>query len=259
MMAMKRFKKKHTKLPSKSAVRRLLRREGGDFLVAYDTLYQDCPAVLPEQIRAVTLAEFDPCKRQNIRYYPDLHNFKLNAYQNRSLPIPKFLALFRPYMDGALLDQVEHDLTNYRLEFYTNPDKWIEVYEHESVDSCMTGTDIVRCYAHPQNKLAIAALYAPGGNTLIGRSIVNTDEKWYVRLFGDTTLLVEKLREQGYDRIYGAPKAFRMYGYAGRVYNRNEVQYPYFDFSLQDVEILHNTHNPETGLIEVIINPGLTP
>lgn len=255
-MALKRFKKKHTKIPSKEAVRRMLRKMGEGLLPAYDTLYSACPTVLPESIRAVTLAEFDPARRQNIRYYPDLHNFKLNAYQNRSLPIPKFLALFRPFMDGDLLDKIEIELTNYRLEFYTEPDQWIAAYAHESVDSCMTGTEIVRCYSHPQNKLALAALYAPGTNTLIARSIVNTDEKWYVRLFGDP-LLCEKLREQGYSRINGPPHAFRMYGYAGRNYIRNEVQYPYFDFSLQNVDILHDTHNPDTGLIEIIINPGI--
>jgi hypothetical protein len=255
-MVMKRFKKKHTKFPSKEAIRRLIRRNGADLLSTYDTSYRDSPTVLPEVIRATTLAEFDPCKRQNIRYYPDLHNFKINAYPNRSLPISKFLALFRPYMNGALLDQVEVDLTNYRLEFYTEPDKWIAVYADENIDSCMTGSDIVRCYAHPQNKLAIAALYAPGGNTLIARSIVNVDEKWYVRLFGDP-LLIEKLREQGYNRINNAPKAFRMYGWAGRHYIKNEVQYPYFDFQCQQVDILHDTHNPDTGLIEVIVNSGV--
>lgn len=255
---MKRFKKKHTKIPSKEAVIRMLRWEDPELVDVYEEAFRRCPSVLPEPIRIATLAEFDPAKRQNIRYYPDLHNFKLHSFPNRSLPVPKFLALFRPYIDGALLDQVEKDLTNYRLEFYTDPDQWIATYAHESVDSCMTGTDIVRCYAHPQNKLALAALYAPGGGTLIARSIVNVDEKWWIRLFGDSTLLAEKLVEKGYNRLSGAPKAFRMYGWAGHHYLRNEVSYPYFDFSCQSIDILHDTHNPDTGLIEVIVNPGIT-
>ncbi len=255
---MKRFKKKHTKIPSKQAVVRMLRRIDPDLAEMYKDDFDSCPSIFPEAIRAVTLPEFDPGKRSNICYYPDLHNYRLHECPNRSLPIPKFLALFRPYIDSSILDKLEVDLTNYRLEFYTDPDKWTEVYAHEEVDSCMTGTDIVRCYAHPQNKLAIAALYAPGGNRLVARSIVNVDEKWWVRLFGDSTLLAEKLMEKGYGRLSGVPKAFRMYGWAGYRYVRNEVQYPYFDFSLQNVEILHDTHNPDTGLIEVIINPGNT-
>jgi hypothetical protein len=49
-----------------------------------------------------------------------------------------------------------------------------------------------------------------------------------------------------------------MYGYAGTQYIRNEVQYPYFDFPCESVDVLHNTHNPETGLIEIVVNPGIT-
>jgi hypothetical protein len=258
---MKRFKKKHAKIPSKEVVMRLLARVDppGDLLAKYHREFDSTPEIIPESIRIATLAEFDPNKRQNIRYYPDLHNFQIYEYPNRSLPVPKFLALFTPYVDRTVLEQLEHELSNYRLLFHTQPQEWIDVYAHESVESCMTGRTIVQCFAHPQNKLALAALYAPGGGTLLARAIVNVDEKWWVRLFGDSPLLAEKLQELGYRKINGPPHAFKMYGWAGRRYTRNEVEYPYFDFSCQRIEILHDTHNPDTGLIEVIVNPDNTP
>jgi hypothetical protein len=255
----KRFKKKHTKIPSKEVVLRMLRRKDPALLQKFLDYYPDCPSLLPEPIRIATLAEFDPNKRSNIRYYPDLHNFELYSTPNRSLPIPKFLALFRQYIDTSILDTLEAELSHFRLLFHTTPEAWLDAYADDGVDSCMTGCDIVCCYCHPQNKLALAALYAPGGNQLIARSIVNVDEKWWIRLFGDTLLLAEKLQEQGYTRLSRPPYAFRMYGYVGRNYIRNEVSYPYFDFQCQRVEVLHDTHNPDTGLIEVIINPDNTP
>lgn len=258
---MKRFKKKHTKIPSKETVIRLLRQldEGDSLVEQYERCFNRCPTLLPEPIRVATLAEFDPCKRQNIRYYPDLHNFQLFELPNRSLPVAKFLALFRQFVDAETLDKLEHDLTNFRLEFHTTKEQWIDAYAQESVDSCMTGTDIVGCYVHSQNKLALAALYAPGTNTLVARTIVNTEDKWYVRLFGDSLLLGDKLRELGYNKLSGPPYAFRMYGWAGYTYLRGEYQTPYFDFSCSRVEILHDTHNPDTGLVELIINPDNHP
>lgn len=254
---MKRFKKKHTKIPSEEVVIRLLRRIDEGLAMRYVRELYRTPDILPEPIRIATLAEFDPCKRQNIRYYPDLHNFQIYSVPNRSLPVPKFLALFRNFLDPAVLDKLEANLTNYRLEFHTTAEKWVQTYADETIDSCMTGCSIVECYAHPQNKLALAALYAPGGNQVIARTIVNTDEKWYVRLFGDP-LLVEKLRELGYNKISRTPKAFRMYGRAGSVLVPGDINYPYFDFSCTDIEVLPQTHNPETGFVEVIINPDIT-
>lgn len=254
---MKRFKKKHTKIPKPEVVRRLIRTLGPELVLKYEDDYIDSLEMFPESIRAVCLPQFDPGKRQNIRYYPDLHNWAMYATPNRSLPIPKFLNLFRNFIDAKILDQINHDLTNYRLEFYTKPDDWEEVYSHEEVGSCMTGTSIVRCYAHPQNKLALAALFAPESNELIARTIVNTDEKWYIRLFGDL-LLVEKLKELGYTKLDHVPRAFRMYGWVGTHYTRNEYQVPYFDFANPSIQVLHETHNPITGFIELIINPGIS-
>jgi hypothetical protein len=251
----KRFKKKHAKIPRVEVIRRLIRRLGPELADKYDDDYEKSLKIFPDEVRAVCLPQFDPGKRQNIRYYPDLHNWAMYDLPNRSLPIPKFLDLFRNYVKQEILDQISHDLTNYRLEFYTTADDWEATYAHEEVDSCMTGTSMVRCYAHPQNKLALAALFAPGGNELIARTIVNTDEKWYVRLFGDP-LLVEKLRELGYNKLSGPPRAFRMYGWVGNHYTKNEYSVPYFDFPNQGVEVLHDTHNPDTGYIELIINPG---
>jgi len=255
----KRFKKKHSKIPAYETVRRMIGRLNPELRKRYEYEFLNCPDIFPEPMRVACLPEFDPNKRLNIRYYPDLHNFEIHETPNRSLPVPKFLALFRPYIDNALLDKLEHELSNFRLCFHTTVDGWLDAYADENVDSCMTGTDIVRCYVHPQNKLALAALYAPGGNNLIARSIVNVDEKWWVRLFGDSQLLADKLMEQGYNRLSGPPRSFRMYGYAGPRYVANEIQFPYFDFPLQTFEVVPNTHNPQTGLIEVVINPGNTP
>jgi hypothetical protein len=250
------FKKKHTRIPSKAAVQRLMRRESPQMLRHYNAMYDASSPVLPEPIRVSTLARVDMCKRGNMEYWADLHNFRLHSLPNRSLPIEKFLNLFRNYIDNAVLDQLVHDLTNFRLEFYTSADKWLEVYADSTVDSCMTGTDIVSCYAHPANKLALAALYAPGSNQVIARSIVNTDEKWWVRIFGDSTLLAEKLMAQGYGRLQSPPKAFRMYAYSGPTFVPNDLQYPYFDFAFLGASIDNQTYSPSTGLVEVIINPG---
>lgn len=254
---MKHFKKKHKKIPNPRTVLRMINRYGREHGDRYMRQFSQSLNIFPDEIRAVTLAQFDPGKRQNIRYYPDLHNFMIFDQPNRSLPIPKFLGLFRPFMDNAILDQIEVSLTNFRLEFYTDANDWEDVYADGHVDSCMTGDTRVRCYAHPQNKLALAALYAPGTTTVIARTIVNTDEKWYIRLFGDP-LLVEKLNELGYKRLARRPKEFRMYGYAGSTYVPGEVAYPYFDFGTTSIEVLHHTHNPDTGQVEVIINPGIT-
>ena len=254
---MKRFKKKHTKIPRPAAVMRLLRQIDPELYARYVRALAGTPDILPLPIRVATLAEFDPCKRQNIRYYPDLHNFQIYDMPNRSLPVGKFLALFRSFLDPTELDKLEADLTNYRLEFHTDAQKWVDTYADETIDSCMTGCGIVACYAHPQNKLALAALYAPGTNQVIARTIVNTDEKWYVRLFGDP-LLVEKLREQGYSKLTRVPRAFRMYGHAGPLLVPGDISYPYFDFSCSDIEVLTQTHNPDTGYVEVIVNSGNT-
>lgn len=255
---MKKFKKKHTRIPSEDVVIRMLRRIDDRLAERYTyALDHHCPDVLPKPIRVATLAEFDPGKRGNIRYYPDLHNFQIYDIPNRSLPIAKFLGLFRNYLDARVLDALEQELTNFKLKFHTTVDEWLQVYSDEAIDSCMTGCDIVKCYVHPQNKLALAALYAPGGG-LISRSIVNTDEKWYIRLFGDP-LLGDKLREQGYNKLSGPPYAFRMYGFAGSTLVPNEVQVPYFDFPCQNRQVLADTFNPQTGLVELIINPGNLP
>jgi hypothetical protein len=212
-----------------------------------------CP-VLPLIIREATLARMDPHRRSNICYYADIKNFTLFEAPNRSLPIEKFLNLFRGMFDQEILDKLVHDLTNYRLEFYTQPEDWIRVYSDETVHSCMSGHSEVRCYAHPQNHLALATLYAPGTNTVIARTIVNTVDKWYIRLFGDP-LLVEKLQAMGYRRLNDVPNQFRMYAQiTGDRYDRQALQFPYFDFNCGSVDILHETANMETRLVEIIIN-----
>lgn len=259
---MKKFKKKHNKIPAREVVMRLLAKEDpeGTLLRKYNDAFSRCPTIIPEPIRVATLAEFDPNRRQNIRYYPDLHNFKIFEEPNRSLPVPKFLGTFRQFIDQATVEKLEHDLTAYRLEFLTTVDGWEAAYADASggVKSCMTGSSQVALYVHPQNKLALAVLYAPGGNTLVARTIVNTEEKWYVRLYGDE-LLVKLLQEKGYYKLDHTPSEFRMYANAGRRLNPDSLATPYFDFSCLSRRAVIETHNPDTGIVEVIINQGITP
>ena len=254
---MKRFKKKHTKLPKRDAVVRLLRNIDHSLVNKYVNTLDRTPAIIPAPIREACLAEFDPVRRSNIRYYPDLHNFQMYDVPNRSLPVPKFLAMFHQMLDKDELLKLEHDLTNFRLFFGTTPEDWVNIYADLNVQSCMKGSKTVRCYAHPMNKLAIAALYAPGSNTVVARTIVNTDEKWYVRLFGDV-LLVEKLKELGYHKLDRTPREFRMYAETMPDWPDNEdITCPYFDFNCSGHRVLHDTYNPETGLVDIIINPGI--
>jgi hypothetical protein len=260
---MKQFKKRRTKLPRTTAVLRLMRRYGGDLQYRrYRRFFSTTDSTLPEIIREVTLAKPDPRKRGNICYFPDMRNFMINDEQNRSLPAQKFLDIFKGMVDQAVLDQLLHDLTNYRLEIYTEAQEWVDVYEDDNVHSCMSQSHVVRCYAHPENNLAIAALYAPGTNMVVARTIVNTEEKWYVRLFGDA-LLVTKLNELGYSKLNRIPPEFKMYAWVGTgITNYHpdhyDAQFPYFDFRTSDTRILRETYNRDTGFVECIINEGVT-
>lgn len=262
---MKRFKKKHTKIPSKDAILRLVKQAGlkhddtTDWAYVYEEWLEKSPSIIPEPIRLVSLATPDPHKRKNIRYWPDLRSFFMYDEPNRSLPTDKFFALFTPFIEKEVLDEAIAAMSKFRLEFYTTQDQWAMVYADDNVESCMTNSDLVRCYVHPQNKLALATLYPPGGADVIARTIVNTDEKWYVRLFGDTTLMAELLRDAGYHKLSHVPHAFRMFGFSGFGPTIDEVRYPYFDFPVSRVQILPDTHNPQTGHVEVIINPDNTP
>lgn len=253
-MAVKFFKKRRTKLPKLGTVPRLIqRRFDGPTRQRYARELMECPS-LPLIIREVTLARLDPNKRTNMAFYPDLKNFILYQKPNRSIPIEKFLGMFRTMYDTKVLDKLQEDLTNFRLEFYTKPEDWVRVYSDDTVHSCMSGSSVVRAYCHPDNHLALAVLYAPGSNTVIARTIVNTELKWYVRLFGDP-LLVSKLNELGYHRLQGYPPMFRMYAeIPGDRYDENILTFPYFDFSTSKIDVLHNTQNMETRLVEIVIN-----
>lgn len=254
---MKQFRKKHTKLPRPGAVARLIHRTGGPTLLRrYQIQFDHGEQLIPQEMREVCLASFDPNKRSNIRYYPDIRNFTLHNLPNRSLPIAKFIDMFRGFIDQKILDDLTEKLTNHHIAFHRNPDDWFKVYADESAfDSCMSGHREVICYAHPENDLALATLYAPGSTQVTARTIVNLKEKWYIRLFGDV-LLVDKLIEQGYRKLDGPPGEFKMYGLAGEHLDLDEVILPYFDFKTTGRQILPETHNPQTGLVEVIINAG---
>lgn len=253
---MKKFKKKHFKLPREGAVVKLLQRTDPLLVRKWERLMALTPDILPRELRAACLAQFDPGKRSNIRFFPDLHNFQIYDNPNRSLPIEKFLATFAPFLGAPKCAELMQQLTDYRLVFHTTPDEWVQAYANSSVvSSCQANTTEVKCYVHPANKLALAALYAPGGDTLIARTIVNVEEKWWVRLFGDS-LLLDKLQAQGYHKGE-RPHEFRMYAIAGRTFNPNLLTTPYFDFSCKTRRPLPETHDPETGLVEIIINEGL--
>lgn len=253
---MKKFKKKHFKLPREGAVVKLLQRTDPLLVRKWERLMELTPDILPRELRAACLAQFDPGKRTNIRYFPDLHNFQIYEQPNRSLPIEKFLNTFQPFIGAEKVAELQAALTDYRLVFHQTADEWIEAYANSSVvSSCQANTTEVKCYAHPQNKLALAALYAPGGNTLIARTIVNVEEKWWVRLFGDT-LLLDKLQAMGY-RKGERPREFRMYAIAGRTFDANMLTTPYFDFPCTNRRALPETHDPYTGLVDIIVNEGV--
>lgn len=254
---MKKFKKKHFKLPREAAVVKLLQRTDPLLVRKWEILMNQTPDILPRELRAVCLPMFDPGKRANIRYFPDLHNFQLYEIPNRSLPIDKFLDTFQQFIGPEKVAECKAALTDYRLVFHSTREEWIAAYANTaSVTSCQSNTTEVGCYAHPQNKLALAALYAPGGNNLIARTIVNVEEKWWIRLFGDT-LLLEKLQAQGYRKM-DRPREFRMYAVAGRTFDPTHFVTPYFDFSCTGRRALPETHNPTTGLVDIIVNEGIT-
>jgi hypothetical protein len=254
---MKNFKKKHFKLPREAAVVKLLHKTDPLLVRKWERLMEQSPDILPRELRAACLAQFDPGRRTNIRYFPDLHNFQIYDLPNRSLPIEKFLTTFKPFIGAEKVVELQAALTDYRLVFHTAPDDWVAAYANSSVvSSCQANTTEVKYYAHPQNKLALAALYAPSSSTLIARTIVNLEEKWWVRLFGDK-LLLDKLQEMGY-RKGDRPREFRMYAYTGREYNPTMLVTPYFDFSCTGRRPLPETHDPGTGLVEIIVNEGIT-
>lgn len=256
-MGVKFFKKRRTKLPRLGAVPRLIRRtRNPELIAAYTAGVNRCTA-LPQIIREVCVAEMDPNRRANICYSPDLKNFSMYLSGNRSLPIDKFLNLFKGMIEQNVLDKLEHDLNNFRLEIYTEPDDWVRVYADDNVHSCMSGHHEVKCYAHPENNLALAALYAPGTNIVVARTILNTKDKWYVRLFGDR-LLVDKLAALGYHKLDDMPPRFRMYGFIPRdPYDRSEVILPYLDFDSHKIEILDETRNMQTRLVDVLVGSNV--
>lgn len=254
-MGMKFFKKRRTKLPKLGAVPRLIQRtRNREIITAYNALVNRCTA-FPQIMREVCLVRMDQNRRSNVIYSPDLKNFGAYLDGNRTLPIDKFLSLFKGMIEQEVLDKLQHDLSNFRLEIYTEPEDWLRVYADDNVHSCMSGRPEVRCYAHPENDLALAALYAPGTDQVVARTILNTKEHWYVRLFGDR-LLVDKLAAMGYRKLDGMPLRFRMYGLipgSGVRYDRSEVILPYLDFDSQRIEILDETRNMETRLVDVMV------
>lgn len=260
---MKTFKKRHEYLPALATIKRLVYRGGKRAaLERYEyQLNHQTSALIPFKIRQTTLARPNPNKRMEIQYFPDLRTFLGWEQPNRSLPIAKFFDLFRGMLPQEELDTAVEAMSGYRMVLATSPDDWLAIYDDENVDSCMTGKEVVRCYAHPENHLALAALYPPGEDYVIARTIVNTRDKWYVRLFGDP-LLVEKLREEGYRKMCKPPSEFKMYAYWNIDKVSEGIKLPYFDMfghggGKMQYQVLPDTYCNDTNLVEIIVNPGV--
>lgn len=85
----------------------------------------------------------------------------------------------------------------------TDPDGWERIYK-TGPESCMQGSPLVRCYANPKNHLALAYMTNARGHVTY-RTIVNTETKKYVRIYGDdddddVDYFVASLNQEGYRR-----------------------------------------------------------
>lgn len=80
----------------------------------------------------------------------------------------------------------------------TDPEGWMRVYKL-GPHSCMRGDPLVKAYAHPNSKLALAYAEDSSGN-IWARSIVNTKTKTYIRVYSgqDAPLFVAALNKAGY-------------------------------------------------------------
>jgi hypothetical protein len=90
---------------------------------------------------------------------------------------------------------------------------------------------------------------------LIARTIVNLEEKWYVKLYGDP-MLVTKLNELGYRRLERLRTPFKMYGFCPAMrYTPDSWELPYID--IKPVQTIRHpeTFNHETGMFDVTISP----
>lgn len=86
------------------------------------------------------------------------------------------------------------------LKFISNddPDGWERIY-FEGPRSCMKGSALVRCYAHPANHLALAYLQIDG--QIKYRAICNTATMKYVRAYGpddEMHVFINALNQAGY-------------------------------------------------------------
>lgn len=92
-----------------------------------------------------------------------------------------------------------------RLEFIRDADGIREAYSEPLQNclgstSCMTGSYSVRAYASPKSpELALAVLRDKDGN-VIARTLVDTEAKTYLRIYGDTPKMQAALAAAGYKR-----------------------------------------------------------
>lgn len=261
---MKQFKKKRTKLPRKGAVLRMIRKHrllGGGVQVHRYERELRMGRDIPEIIRQSTLARMHPQDRTKILYYPDLKNFFMSLEPNRTLPVEKFFALFKGMVDEQVIADAVDALTNYRLEIVREEEDFVRIYDDGNVHSCMSGpehAEKVKCWVHPENHISLCALYAPGGSRVIARTLLNTQDMYYIRIFGtdgNSSMLATKLKELGYHRLSGKPSPFKMYAYCySHRYDPGMVRIPYFDWKGYEIEQHRNTFNPETHRLEMTIS-----
>jgi hypothetical protein len=233
----KQFKKKRTKLPREGAARRLILSKHGSIQAQRYDREVRMGRDIPLKIREACLARMHAHDKNLILYYPDVANFVITLEPNRSLPIRKFFDMFKGMIDDKELEDAYQALTNYRLEIVRSADDFVRIYDDENVHSCMSGpmnAERVRCWEHPENHFSLAAMYAPGGNRVIARTILNTQDMYYVRIFGtdgNSVMLANKLRDLGYHKLNGKPRPFKMYARCeSRRYDPSMVRTPYFDW-----------------------------
>jgi hypothetical protein len=257
---MKQFKKKRTKLPRDGAVARMIRRKHGKLQLGRYERELRMGRDIPLRIRETTLARMHAHDKNLILYYPDIKNFIVTLEPNRSLPIRKFFDMFKGMIDEKELEEAYQALTNYRIEIVRSAEDFVRIYDDENVHSCMSGpmnAERVRCWEHPENHFSLVAMYAPGGNRVIARSIVNTMDMYYVRIFGtdgNSVMLANKLRDLGYHKLNGKPRPFKMYAHCeARRYDAGMVRTPYFDWEQAYIDQHPETFNPETRQLEITV------
>lgn len=179
---------------------------------------------LLESDRPIYIARKAVCEAR-FRWSDDLRQVFNNCLLHMSTSVPGKIAYFQDvealrqnrvtrtspqmFLDRYLINAPDRIRASFSIELLgktlpdvkfienTDPEGWIRVYKN-GPNSCMKGTDIVDCYAHPKNNLALAYNEREDG-TIQNRAIVNRENKTYVRIFGvEGPEFAAALRKLGY-------------------------------------------------------------